>query len=73
MLWPVFGEGGVSTGFASISVYDGNYETLWEANSMIRTDVELTLDGSKIRGTGSFIEGENYGGETVDSEVVANC
>jgi hypothetical protein len=68
-----FGDTGTITGIASISVYDGNYETLWDANSMLGTDVELTLDGSTIRGTGNFVEGEDYGGETVEGEVVANC
>jgi hypothetical protein len=68
-----FGDTGTITGIASISVYDGNYETLWDASSMLGTDVELTLDGSTIRGTGNFVEGEDYGGETVEGEVVADC
>ncbi|HEX7707919.1 MAG TPA: hypothetical protein VF701_15780, partial [Thermoanaerobaculia bacterium] len=68
-----FGDEGTITGIASISVYDANYETLWEANSMLGSSVELTLDGSTIRGTGSFVEGEDFGGETVEGEVVANC
>jgi hypothetical protein len=68
-----FGDEGTITGIATISVYDGNFETLWEANSMLGSTVELTLDGSTIRGTGSFVEGEDFGGETVEGEVVANC
>jgi hypothetical protein len=68
-----FGDEGTITGIASISVYDGNFETLWEANSMLGSSVELTLDGSTIRGTGSFAQGEDFGGETVEGEVVANC
>jgi hypothetical protein len=68
-----FGDEGTITGIASISVYDGNFETLWEANSMLGSSVELTLDGSTIRGTGSFFEGEDFGGDTVEGEVVANC
>lgn len=68
-----FGDEGTITGIASISVYDGNYDILWEATSMLGSAVELTLDGSTIRGTGSFVEAENFGGETVEGEVVANC
>lgn len=68
-----FGDEGTITGVASISVYDGNFETLWEANSMLGSSVELTLDGSTIRGTGSFYENDEYGGETVEGDVVANC
>jgi hypothetical protein len=68
-----FGDEGTITGIATISVYDGNFETLWEANSMLGSSVELTLDGSTIRGTGSFVQGEDFGGETVEGEVVANC
>jgi hypothetical protein len=68
-----FGDEGTITGVASISVYDGNFEALWEANSMLGSDIELTLEGSTIRGTGSFFEGEDFGGETVEGEVVANC
>ena len=68
-----FGDDGTITGVASISVYDGDFETLWEANSMFGSPVELTLDGSTIRGTGSFLAGGEMGGEVVDGEVVANC
>jgi hypothetical protein len=68
-----FGDEGTVTGLASISVYDGNFETLWEANSMLGSGVELTLDGSTIRGTGSFYEGDDVSGDTVEGEVVANC
>ncbi len=68
-----FGDEGTITGVASISVYDGDYETLWEANSMFGSEVELSLDGSTIRGTGSFLEGGDISNEAVDGEVVANC
>jgi hypothetical protein len=68
-----FGDEGTITGIATISVYDGNFETLWEANSMLGSSVELTVDGSTIRGTGSFVERDDFGGETVEGEVVANC
>ncbi len=68
-----FGDDGTITGVASISVYDGDFETLWEANTMFGSTVELTLDGSTIRGTASFIEGGDISNEAVDGEVVANC
>lgn len=68
-----FGDEGTITGVASISVYDGDYETVWEANSMFGSPVELTLDGSTIRGTGSFLPGPDLTGESVEGEVVANC
>ncbi len=68
-----FGDEGTITGVASISVYNGDYDTLWEANSMFGSTVELTLDGSTIRGTGSFIEGGDMANEPVAGEVVANC
>ena len=68
-----FGDEGTITGLASISVYDGNFETLWAADSSMGSSVELTLEGSTIRGTGSFFQGEEFSGETVEGEVVANC
>ncbi len=68
-----FGDEGTITGVASISVYDGDFETLWEASSMFGQPVELTLDGSTIRGTGSFLPGPDLIGDAVDGEVVANC
>ncbi len=68
-----FGDEGTITGVASISVYDGDFETLWEANSMFGSPVELTLDGSTIRATGSFLPGPDLMGESVEGEVVANC
>ena len=68
-----FGDEGTITGVASISVYDGDYETLWDASSIYGSTVELTLDGSTIRGTGSFLPGPDLEGDPVEGEVVANC
>ena len=68
-----FGDDGTITGVATISVYDGDFETLWEANSMFGSPVELTLDGSTIRGSGSFLPGGENLAEAVEGEVVANC
>ena len=68
-----FGDEGTITDVASISVYDGDFETLWDANTMFGSSVELTLDGTTIRGTGSFLPGPDLIGDAVDGEVVANC
>ena len=68
-----FGDEGTITGVASISVYDGNFESLWEANTMFGSAVELTLDGSTIRGTGSFLAGGEMTDEAVEGEIVADC
>jgi len=68
-----FGDEGTITDVASISVYDAEYETLWEANSMFGSAVELTVDGTTIRGSGSFIEGGDMMNEPVEGEIVANC
>lgn len=68
-----FGDAGMISDVASIEVYDADFETLWSASSMLGSEVELSLDGSTIRGTGSFVQGEDFGGETVEGEVVANC
>jgi len=68
-----FGSDGTVTDVAAISVYDGDFETLWEANSMFGQPVELALEGSTIRGTGSFLPGPDLIGDAVEGEVVANC
>lgn len=68
-----FGDEGTVTGVASISVYDGDFETLWDANTMFGSSVELTLEGTTIRGTGSFLPGPDLIGDAVEGEVVANC
>ena len=68
-----FGDEGTVTDVASISVYDADFETLWEANSMFGSTVELTLDGTTIRGSGSFLEAGEMTTEPVEGEIVANC
>ena len=35
--------------------------------------LELTLDGTTIRGSGSFLEGGEMTTEPVEGEIVANC
>ncbi|MGB0113108.1 MAG: hypothetical protein WBP59_07785 [Ilumatobacteraceae bacterium] len=68
-----FGTGGTINDVAAISVYNASYETLWEANSMFGSAVELTLSGSTITGSGTFLEGDGLDGESVEGELVANC
>ena len=68
-----FGDDGTITGVASISVYNGAYDTLWEANSMFGTPVELALDGTTITGTGSFLEAGDPSNPPVEGEIIANC
>lgn len=71
-----FGDEGTITDIASISVYDASYDTLWEASTFYEVaggSVELSLDGSTIRGTGSFFPGGDITAEPVEGEVVAEC
>lgn len=68
-----FGDEGAVTDVASISVYDGNYDSLWEANTLYGSTVELSLDGNTISGTAQFLQGGDPSIEPVDGEVVANC
>jgi hypothetical protein len=71
-----FGDEGVVTGSASISVYDSSYETMWEAASLYEPfggTIELSKDGSTVRGNGSFYPGGDPSATPVDGEVVANC
>ena len=68
-----FGDEGTITDVASISVYDADFETLWEANTMFGSVVELTLDGTTIRGSGSFLADSDMMNEPVEGEIVANC
>lgn len=51
---------GTVTDVATVSVYDGSYNTLWEASNLYEPfggGVELSLDGSTINGTGTFFAG----------------
>jgi hypothetical protein len=71
-----FGDDGTVTGIATISVYDGDFETLWEAGSFYDAfggSIELSLDGSTIRGSGSFFPGGDIAATPVDGEIVAEC
>ena len=72
-----FGDEGTITGTGSVSVYDSDFETLWEASTFFEAfggGLELTLDGSTIRGSGTFYpDADPSAGEGVPGEIVANC
>lgn len=71
-----FGDEGTITGTASVSVYDSSFETLWEASSFYEAvggTLELTLDGSTVRGEGSFFPNADIAAEPVDGVVEARC
>ena len=74
-----FGDEGTVTSLASVSVYDATtFDSLWGASSSYEPfggGLELTLDGSTIRGTGTFFAGDDPGTapDGVAGEVVANC
>lgn len=71
-----FGNDGTITEMATVSVYDGNFETLWEAGSLYEAfggTLELTLDGSTVRGEGGFFPNADIAAEPVGGVVEARC
>ena len=73
-----FGDDGTVTGVATVSVYDGSYNTLWEAstfNEPFGGSLELSLDGTTINGTGTFFAGGDpvANPEGVNGTVEARC
>jgi hypothetical protein len=71
-----FGDEGTVTEIASVDVYDGDFETLWGAATLYEAfggSLELTLEGTTIRGVGTFYSGGDPAGEAVEGEVIANC
>jgi len=71
-----FGDEGAVTGLAVITVYDGDYEALWEAATFYEAFgglIELTLDGSTIVGSGSFYAAADPAAEPVQGELQAKC
>lgn len=71
-----FGDEGTVTGIASITVYDGDFNTLWDAQSMFEPfggSIELSLDGTTITGTGTFFAGGDPQTEPVAGTLVADC
>lgn len=74
-----FGDEGPVTGIGTVTVVDGStIEPLWGASTMYDAfggSLELTLDGTTIRGTGDFYPSDDpvEGGDPVAGEVVAEC
>ena len=69
---------GTVTDVATVSVYDGSYNTLWEAstfNEPFGGSLELSLDGTTINGTGTFFAGGDpvANPEGVNGTVEARC
>jgi len=61
-------------GVANISLYDSTtYDSVWDASSFTGGEVELSLDGSTVSGTGMFVEGEGDASTAVPGELIANC
>jgi hypothetical protein len=71
-----FGEAGPITDLGVITIYDGSFETLWEASTLLEAlggTFDLSLDGSIISGGGTFYAGGDPSGEIVNGELTANC
>jgi hypothetical protein len=82
-----FGKGsddtaGLLDGLGTISIYDSTtYDDVWGAGSVTaqlsQTDFVLELDGTTIRGSGTFFAGEDVANLNLDAgvpgELVANC
>lgn len=67
-----FGEDAFG-GEGTISIYDStSYDTIWEAGSF-GSEATLTLDGSTVTGSGTFMAAGEPGGETVGGELLAEC
>jgi hypothetical protein len=69
---------GTVTDIASVSVYDGDFNVLWEANNGYEPfggTVELSLDGSTINGVGEFFAGGDpiANPDPVPGTVEARC
>lgn len=62
-------------GVAGISISDSTtFELVWEATAVLGAgEVELTLDGNTVMGSGMFLEGVDSSGPGVRGELVANC
>lgn len=68
-----FGDNSFS-GLATISLYDAEtYDTVWEANTILGSDITLTLNGNTVTGSGTFFEEGDLGGTQVHGELEADC
>jgi hypothetical protein len=74
-----FGDVGPVTGFATVTVFDGEtFESVWGASSVYEGfggGLSLSLDGSTINGSGTFYAADDpiEAPEGVEGDVVANC
>lgn len=74
-----FGDEGPVGDVGTVTLVDGStIEPLWGASTSYEPfggSLELTLEGSTIRGTGDFYPGDDPvdGGDPVEGEVVAEC
>ncbi len=61
----------------SVSIYDStSYDTLWEANTTFNQqggELELSLSGSTVSGSGLFWPGGDSFQEGVRGDILANC
>jgi len=62
-------------GAASIDIFDSTtFDMVWSASALFGAgEVELTLDGNTVRGSGNFLAGVDSSGPGVRGELVANC
>ena len=71
-----FGNEGPVTELSVVTVYDGDFNTLYEASSTFEAfggNLTLDLDGSTITGTGDFYPAADPAAASVPGEVTANC
>jgi len=71
-----FGDEGTVTGLSVITVYNGDFETLWEASSVFEAfggSLELAVEGSSIVGSGSFYENADPAADPVEGTLRADC
>jgi hypothetical protein len=74
-----FGQVGPVTGFATVTVFDGEtFESIWGASSVYEGfggGLSLSLDGSTINGSGTFYAADDpiEAPDGVEGDVVANC
>lgn len=71
-----FGDEGTVTDLAVITVYDGDFETLWEAGSIYEAfggSLDLSVDGATIVGSGSFYAAGDPAAVPVQGDLQANC
>lgn len=71
-----FGDEGTVTDLSVVSVYDGDFNTLYEASSTYEAfggSLTLNLDGNQITGTGDFYPGGDPAETSTPGDLVADC